>query len=430
MWSSRTKPLLGALAATVLVAAALAGCDVPAEPDSQPEGTTLQTQQGALTVANVANLQAVKLCGGLLGMSCPEGTVCVHRKGECGKPFGLGLCIPVPGVCPDVLDPVCGCDGVTYPNECAMVAAGVSMAHEGPCQTKCMSDDDCPAGTICDPLGCNTTEGACTEVVPVKACPRKWDPVCGCNGKTYPNDCVRRALGVALDHTGPCKPVCKLIKCPDPLIPVDTNADGCPDKCKLPCTSDKDCPMGQACTAHEYCPPCVYADPPCKVPCKMVQWCEDQGCCETDADCTSSEGPGVCVSGVCKQVPPPGACWSDADCGPGQECVGASVCPCGALCILPDHPGKCTPACQPDEVCWDGIDNDCDGQVDEDCTCKVDADCPDGLVCELKEICPPCTYSPPFCDVPCLLVGKCVPPPPPGCCETDADCVDSVRRPG
>jgi hypothetical protein len=47
-----------------------------------------------------------------------------------------GYCVPRPTGCPDVWDPVCGCDGVTYGNACEAAMAGQSIDHEGAC--------DCP----------------------------------------------------------------------------------------------------------------------------------------------------------------------------------------------------------------------------------------------------------------------------------------------
>ena len=46
------------------------------------------------------------------------------------------------------------------------------------------------------------TAGRC-EAVPL-ACPRIILPVCGCNGRTYANDCERRAAKVSKAHDGAC----------------------------------------------------------------------------------------------------------------------------------------------------------------------------------------------------------------------------------
>jgi hypothetical protein len=52
----------------------------------------------------------------------------------------------------------------------------------------CQSDDDCN-GWICDKPGCDATSGFCKPYPPF--CDSAPRPVCGCDGVTYWNDCIR-----------------------------------------------------------------------------------------------------------------------------------------------------------------------------------------------------------------------------------------------
>lgn len=67
-------------------------------------------------------------------MPCREGQFCKVSQGCWNLDDVVGECTRIPKVCPDEYDFVCGCDGVTYSNECFADAVGVSIDHLGPCE--------------------------------------------------------------------------------------------------------------------------------------------------------------------------------------------------------------------------------------------------------------------------------------------------------
>ena len=64
----------------------------------------------------------------------------------------------------------------------------------------------CDKGLFCEfpaPFcGIFDRSGTCQRIP--RICTKIFRPVCGCNGKTYPNDCVRQAAGVSKRHDGRC----------------------------------------------------------------------------------------------------------------------------------------------------------------------------------------------------------------------------------
>lgn len=63
---------------------------------------------------------------------CGTGFYCFKPAGNCS---GSGICSPwtSDGYCLQVVDPVCGCNGLTYHNTCEASKAGVSIAYRGAC---------------------------------------------------------------------------------------------------------------------------------------------------------------------------------------------------------------------------------------------------------------------------------------------------------
>jgi hypothetical protein len=80
--------------------------------------------------------------------------------GETGDP--MGRCRPLPTRCEVECAPVCGCNGVTYINECEAQRAGTDVAQPGACD--CDAQDAVGSGSCGAPFGYKWNGTSCVEV--------------------------------------------------------------------------------------------------------------------------------------------------------------------------------------------------------------------------------------------------------------------------
>ncbi len=67
---------------------------------------------------------------------------------------------------------------------------------------RCVDNRDCSSSMFCSRHDCNDLGGTC-EARPV-VCEEGPMPVCGCDGITYWNDCLRRTVGTTAMRSGEC----------------------------------------------------------------------------------------------------------------------------------------------------------------------------------------------------------------------------------
>jgi hypothetical protein len=63
--------------------------------------------------------------------NCSKSEFCAKPNGECD---GDGMCRQRPEACDDHYEPVCGCDGQTYSNECFAASSGINVLYNGECR--------------------------------------------------------------------------------------------------------------------------------------------------------------------------------------------------------------------------------------------------------------------------------------------------------
>jgi hypothetical protein len=232
-------------------------------------------------------------------------------------------------------------DVITNPYHIVKVRSNYTSAifQHQPKDNPCRENKQCSENEYCEkPLGSCDGTGIC-KAKP-QACIELYDPICGCDGKTYGNGCIAASEGVSILHRGSCEVTISCMKNEDCgsnhfcLFPEGacSGPGTCtpkPTVCPLmPCILE----YGVCgCDGRSYCNLCeAYANGASILKigeCPTEQGCLSSGGTVTTTPCCQSVGdfPNTCGIGPCGCAPANSHEVNICDCGVGK-CFNGSRC--------------------------------------------------------------------------------------------------------